>query len=100
MSDISIFENFPQFAVFHTGKGFHVVNGGEVEVFLEFLLLSYDPTNLGNLIPGSSDFSKPSSYIWKFSVHVLLKSSLKDFEYKLTEVKSENESHSVMSDSL
>ena len=93
MSDIPISLKTFQFAVFHTGKGFHVVNGGEVDVFMEFLCFLYDPTNLDNLIPGSSAFSKPSSYIWKFSVHVLLKSSLKDFEYNLTEVKSEHESH-------
>ena len=52
----------------------------DVEIFLEFPCFLYDPTNVGNLISGSSAFSKPSLYIWKFSVHVLLEASLKDFE--------------------
>ena len=64
-----------QFVVIHTG--FSVVN--EADVFLEFSCFFYDPTNVGNLISGSSAFSKSNLYIWKFSVHILLKPSLKDF---------------------
>ena len=77
------FKNFPQFVVIHTLKGFSVVNDAEVDVFLEFSCFFYDPTDIGNLISGSSAFSKPSLYIWKFSVHVLLKPSSKDFEHYL-----------------
>ena len=73
-----LFKNFPQFVVIHTVKDFQVVN--EVDVFLEFPSFLYDPAIVGNLISGSSAFSKPSLYIWKFSVHILLKPSLKDFE--------------------
>ena len=62
-------------------KGFYVVNEAEVDVFLEFPCFLYDLMNVGHLISGSSAFSKPRMYIWKFLVHVLLKSSLKDFEY-------------------
>ena len=65
----------------HTVKGFIIVNEAKVDVFLEFPCFLYDPTNVGNLISGSSAFSKSSLYIWKFSVHVLLKPSLKDFEH-------------------
>ena len=67
----------------HTVKGFNVVNEAEVDVFLEFPYFLHDPTDVGNLISGSSAFSKYSLYIWKFSVHVLLKPSLKDFEHNL-----------------
>ena len=67
----------------HTVKGFSVVNEVEVDVFLEFPCFLYDLTNVCNLISGSSAFSKFSLYIWKFLVHVLLKSSLKDFEQYL-----------------
>ena len=67
----------------HTVKGFSMVNEAEVDVFQEFPCFLYDPTNLGYLSSGSSAFSKPSLYIWKFSVHVLLKPSLKDFEHVL-----------------
>ena len=65
----------------HTVKGFSVVNEAEVDVFLKFLCFFYDPMDVGNLISDSSAFSKPSLYIWKFLVHVLLKASLKDFEH-------------------
>ena len=67
----------------HIVKGFSVVNEAEVDVFLKFPCLIYDPTDVGNLISGSSAFFKPSLYIWKFSVHVLLKPGLKDFEHYL-----------------
>ena len=73
---------FHSFFVIHTLKGFSTVNETEVDVFLEFPCFFYDPTN-GNLISGSSAFSKPSLYIWKFSVHILLKPSLKDFKHNL-----------------
>ena len=69
--------------MFHTVKGFSIVNKAEVDVFLEFPSFLYDPTNVGNLISGSSAFSKLSLNIWIFSVHVLLKPSLKDFEHDL-----------------
>ena len=65
----------------HTVKDFQVVN--EVDVFLEVPSFLYDPAIVGNLISGSSAFSKPSLYIWKFSVHILLKPSLKDFKHSL-----------------
>ena len=74
-----LFQNFPQFVVIHTVKGFGVVNKAE-DVFLEFSCFFYDPADAGNLISGSSAFSKSTLYIWKISVHVLLKPSLKDFE--------------------
>ena len=77
------FMNFLQFAVIHTVKGFDIVNEAEVDVFLEFSCFFYDPTDVGNLISGSSTFSKSSLYIWKLSVHILLKPSLKDFEHYL-----------------
>ena len=75
-----LLKNLPLFVVIHTVKGFSIVNEAEVDVFLEFLCFLYDPEDIGNLISGSSAFSKSSLYIWKFLVHVLLKPSLKDFE--------------------
>ena len=71
----------------HTVKGFGVVNEAGADVLLEFPGFLYDPTDIGNLISGSPAFSKSSSNIWKFSVHILLKSSLKDFEHYLADVK-------------
>jgi len=65
------FKNFPQIVVIHKVKGFSVVNEAEVHVFLEFSCFFYDPTDVGNLISGSSAFSKFSLYFWNFSVHVL-----------------------------
>ena len=65
-----LFKNFPQFAVIHTVKGFSIVNKAEVDVFLELSCFFYDPVDAGNLISGSSAFSKSSLDIWKFSVHV------------------------------
>ena len=76
-------KNFPQFLVIHTVKGVSVVNEVEVDVFLEFSCFFHDPTDVGNLISGSSAFSKSSLYIWNFSVHILLKPSLKDLEHYL-----------------
>ena len=66
-----LFKNFPQFVVVHTVKGFSIVSEAELDVFLEFSCFSYDPTNIGNLISGSSAFSKSNLYFWKFSVQVL-----------------------------
>ena len=71
-------------------KGFSIVNEAEVDVFLEFPCFWYDPMNIGNLISGPSAFSKSSFYIWKFSVHVLLKPSLKDFEHYLAGMWNEH----------
>ena len=78
-----LLKNFPQFVVIHTVKLFSVVNKAEVDVFLELSCFFYDPTDVGNLVSGSSAFSKSSLYIWKFLVHVLLKPSLKNFEHDL-----------------
>ena len=77
------FKNIPQFVAIHIVKGFSKVNEAEVDVFLKFPCFFYDPTDIGNLISGSSAFSKSSLYIWKFLVHVLLKPCLKDFEQYL-----------------
>ena len=79
-----LLKNFPQFVVIHTIRGFSVLNEAEVDVFLEFLLFFYDPTDVGNLISGSPAFPKSSLNIWKFSVHILLKPSLENFEHSLT----------------
>ena len=79
----SLFKNFPQFVVIHTVKGFHVVNEAEVDVFLEFSCFFCDP------ISGSSAFSKFSLNIWKFSVHILLKPSLENFEHFFASVWDE-----------
>ena len=76
-----LLKNFPLFVVIHTVKGFSIVNEAEVGVFLEFSCFFYDPTDVGNLISGSSAFFKSSWNIWKFSVHGQLKTSLKDFEH-------------------
>ena len=67
----------------NTVKGFNIVSEAEVDVFLEFSWFFYNSVDVGNLISGSSAFSKVSLYIWKFSVHILLKPSLKDFEHYL-----------------
>ena len=83
-----LFKNFSQFVVIHTVKGFGIVNEAEVDVFLEFSYFFYDPKDVGNLISGSSDFSKPSFAIWKFTVHILLKPNLKDFEHNLASVSA------------
>ena len=84
-----LFKSFPQVVVIHTVKGFSIVNETEVDAFLEFPCFVYDPANVGNLISGSSAFSKPSLNIWKFSVQVMLKPSLKDFEHILTSMGDE-----------
>ena len=77
------FKNFPQFLMIRTVKGFSVVNEAEVDVILEFSCFFCGSTDVGNLISGSSVFSKSGLYIWRFLVHILLKPSLKDFEHYL-----------------
>ena len=84
--DFHLFQNFPQFIVIHTVKGFRGFNEVEADVFLELSCFFYDSMDIGNLISGSSAFSQSSLYIWKFLVHVLLKPSLKDFEHNLAGV--------------
>ena len=79
-----LFQNFQQFVVIHTVKGFGTVNKAEIDVFLELSHFFSDPTDVGNLISGSSAFSKSSLNIWKFLVYLLLKPSLKDFEHYFT----------------
>ena len=79
-----LFKSFLQFVVIHTVTGFHVVSEAKVGIFLEFLCILCEPTNVGNLISGSFAFSKPTLYVWKFSFHILLKPVLKDFEHDLT----------------
>ena len=81
-----LFKNFPQFVVNHTVKGFGIVNKAEVDVFLELSCFSDDPADVGNLISGSFAFSKTSLNIWKFTVHVLLKPGLENFEHYFTSV--------------
>ena len=80
------FKNFPQFVVIHTVKGFDIVNKALVDVFLELSSFFDDPVDVGNLISGSSAFSKSSLNIWKFLVHVLLKPSLESFAYYFASV--------------
>ena len=76
-----LLKNFPQFVVIHTDKGFSVVNEAEADVFLELSCFFYDPKDIGNLISGSSAFSKSSLNIWKFTVHELLNPGLENFEH-------------------
>ena len=71
-----LFQNFPHFIVIHTVKGFGIVNKAETDVFLELSCFFDDPADVGNLVSGSSAFSKTSLNIWKFTVHILLKSGL------------------------
>ena len=78
--------NFPQFIVIHTVKGFGIVNKTEIDVFLKLSCVFYDPMDVGNLISGSSGFSKSSLDIWKFIVNVLLKPGLENFEHYFTSV--------------
>ena len=84
-----LFQNFPQFLVIHTVKGFGIVSKAEVDVFLEISCFFYDSAYVGNLISGSSAFSKTSLNIWKFTVHVLLKSGLENFKHYFTSVWDE-----------
>ena len=82
-----LFQNFPQFIVIHTVRGFGIIN--KADVFLELSSFFNDPVDVGNLISGSSAFSKSSLYIRKFLVHVLLKPSLKDIEHDLASTWNE-----------
>ena len=75
-----LFQNFPQFFVIHTVKGLGIVNKAEIDVFLELSCFFDDPVDVGNLISGFSAFSKTSLNIWNFTVHVLLKPGLENFE--------------------
>ena len=84
-----LFQNFPQFIVIHTVKGFGIVNKAEIDVFLELSCFFYDPAGVGNLISGSSAFSKSSLYVLKFKVHILLKPTLEDFERYLASMWNE-----------
>ena len=84
-----LLKNFPQFIVIHTVKGFGILNRAEVDVFLELSCFFDDPTDVGNLISGSSAFSKSSLDICKFSVHVLLKPGLENFEHYFASVWDE-----------
>ena len=81
-----LFKNFPQIVAIHTVKGFSILNEAKVNGFLELFCFFYDPTDVGNLISGSSAFSKTSLNIWKFMVHVLLKPGLEIFEHYFTSV--------------
>ena len=75
-----------QFVVIHTVKGFGIVNKAEIDVFLELSCFFDDPADVGNLISGSSDFSKTRLNIWKFTVYILLKPGLENFEHYFTSV--------------
>ena len=81
-----LLQNFPQFIVIHTVKGFGIVNKAEIDVFLELFCFFDDTTDVGNLISGSSAFSKSSLNTWKLSVHVLLKPDLENFEHHFASV--------------
>ena len=78
------FKNFPQFVVIHTVKNFGIVNKAEIDVFLEFSCFFDNLTDVGNLISGSSAFSKASLNIWKFTVNILLKTGLENVEHYFT----------------
>ena len=81
-----LFQNFPQFIVSHTVKGFGIVNKAEIDVFLEFSCFFDDPADVGNLISGSSAFSKNQLEHLKFTIHVLLKPGLDNFEHYFASV--------------
>ena len=81
-----LFQNFPQFIVIHTVKGFGIVNKAEIDIVLELFCFFHDPADVGNLISGSSAFSKTSLNIRKFTVHVLMKPGLQYFERYFTSV--------------
>ena len=83
------FQNFPQFVVAHSVKGFGIVNKAEIDDFLELSCFFDDPADAANLISGSSVFSKTSLNIWKFMVHILLKPGLENFEHCFASVRDE-----------
>jgi len=95
-----LFQNFPQLIVIHTVKGFGIVSKTEIDVFLKLSCFFSGPANVGYLISGSSAFCKTSLNIWKFTVHILLKPGLENFEHYFTSVCSVQFSHSVVSNSL
>ena len=82
-----LFKNFPQFVVIHTVKGFGIVKKAEADVFLELSCFFDDPVDIGNLISGSSAFSKSCLNIWKFIVHILLKPGLENFEHYVASMR-------------
>ena len=82
-----LLKNFPQFMVIHTVKGVSIVNKAKVDIFLELSCFFDDPANVGNLISGCSAFSKSSLNIWKFTVHVLLKTGLENVEHYFASVR-------------
>ena len=84
-----LFQNVPQFIVIHTVKSFGIVNQAEIDVFLELYCFFHDPEDVGNLIFGSSAFSKTNLNIWKFTVHVLLKPGLENFEHYFASERDE-----------
>ena len=84
-----VFQNFSQFIVIHTVKGFGIVNKAEIDVFLELSCFFDDPGYVGNLISGSFAFSKTSLNILKFTVHLLLKPGLENFEHYFSSVRDE-----------
>ena len=94
--DSHLFQNFPEFIVIHTIKGFGIVNKAEIDVFLELSCFFDDPADVGNLISGSSAFSKTSLNIWKFTVHVLLKPGLEDFEHYFTNLRDRKTFHVII----
>ena len=92
-----LFQNFPQFIMVHTVKGFGIINKTEIDVFLKLSCFFYDSVNVGNLISGSSAFSKTSLNIRKFTVHVLLKPGLENFEHYFANKGSSSQSYGFSS---
>ena len=84
-----LLKNVPQFVVIHTVKGFGIVNKAEIDVFLELSCFFDDPADVGNLISGSSAFSKSNLNIWKFTIHILLKPGLENFEHYFASMRDE-----------
>ena len=85
-----LFQNFPQFIVIHTVKGIGIINKAEIDVFLELSSFFDDPADVGDMISGSSVFSKTSLNIWKFTVHVLLNPGLESFDHVLFIIRDWN----------
>ena len=81
-----LFKSFPEFVLIHTVKGFSIINKAEIDVLLELSCFFSDRVDVGNLISGSSAFTKSSFNIWKFTVHMLLKPGLENFEHDFTSV--------------